>query len=148
MEPNRFMLRCAVHLFLIKDGKILVEKRKDREYENNKLDVIAAHILGGESAIDAIIRTAKTEVNIDIKKEDLKTIQVMHIKDTPYEYISYFFITDKYSGEMKNMDEEYCDGLEWVDFKYPIDNMMPYINEAIRNYFENPDNCFTFYGWE
>ena len=55
MEPDRFMVRCAVHLFLVKDGKILVEKRKNREYENNQLDVIASHILGNENAVDAII---------------------------------------------------------------------------------------------
>ena len=48
MEPKRFMVRCAVHLFLVKDGKILVEKRKNREYCNNQLDVIASHIIGNE----------------------------------------------------------------------------------------------------
>lgn len=148
MEPDRLLVRCAVHLFLIKEGKVLVEKRKNREYGNNELDVIASHILGNESAIDAIIRTAKTEVNIDIKKEDLKIIQVMHQKCIPYEYINYFFIADDYTGELKNNDVEYCDGIEWVDFKYPIDNMMSYINEAIKNYLENPDNHFTFYGWK
>jgi len=148
MEPNRFMVRCAVHLFLIKDGKILVEKRKNRAYCNNQFDVIASHILGNENAIDAIIRTAKVEVDIDIKKEDLKIVQVMHQKSTPYEYINYFFVAEKYSGELKNIDIEHCDGLEWVEFKYPIDNMMEYINEAIKNYQDNPDNHFTFYGWE
>ncbi len=148
MEPNRFLVRCAVHLFLIKDGKVLVEKRKNREYGNNELDVIASHIIGNESAVDAIIRTAKVEVNIDVKKEDLKIVQVMHQKSNPYEYINYFFIANNYSGELKNNDVDYCDGIEWVDFKYPIDNMMAYINEAIKNYLENPDNHFTFYGWK
>ena len=75
MEPNRFMVRCAVHLFLIKDGKVLVEKRKNREYGNNQYDVIASHIIGNENVFDAIIRTAKVEVNIDVKKEDLKIVQ-------------------------------------------------------------------------
>ncbi len=148
MEPNRFMVRCAVHLFLVKDGKILVEKRKNREYGDKQYDVIASHILGGESAVDAIIRTAKVEVNIDVKKEDLKIVQVMHQKSTQYEYINYFFITDKYSGELKNNDVLYCDGIEWVDFKYPVENLMQYINEAIKNYLDNPDNHFTFYGWD
>lgn len=147
MEPKRFMLRCAVHLFLVIDRKILVEKRKNREYGNNEYDVIASHILGGESAIAAIIRTAKTEVNIDIKKEDLKIIQVMHQKCRDYEYINYFFIASHYSGELKNNDWDYCDGIEWLDFKYPINNLMPYINEAIKNYLDNPESKFTFYGW-
>ena len=66
MEPKRFMVRCAVHLFLVKDGKVLVEKRKNRDYCNNQLDVIASHIIGNESVVDAIIRTAKFEVNINV----------------------------------------------------------------------------------
>ena len=132
MEPNRFMVRCAVHLFLIKDGKILVEKRKNREYGNNEYDVIASHILGNENVIDAIVRTAKTEVNIDLKKDDLKVIQVMHQKSEPYEYINYFFVANNYTGEIKNNDPDYCESVEWVDFKYPIENMMPYINAAIK----------------
>ena len=148
MEPKRFMVRCAVHLFLIKDGKVLVEKRKNREYCDRQLDVIASHIIGNESVVDAVIRTAKVEVNIDIKKEDIKPIQVMHQKSENYEYINYFFIADDYTGELKNNDPEFCEQIEWVDFKYPIDNMMPYINEAIKNYLENPTNTFTFYGWD
>lgn len=97
---------------------------------------------------DEIIKIAKYEVNIDIKREDLKPIQVMHQNDSPYEYINYFFITDKYSGELKNNDIDYCDGLEWVDFKYPINNMMSYINETIKYYLEDSNNKFTFYGWK
>lgn len=147
MEPNRFMVRCAVHLFLIKDGKVLVEKRKNREYGNNQYDVIASHIIGNENVFDAIIRTAKVEVNIDVKKEDLKIVQVMQQKSEPYEYVNYFFVASNYTGELRNNDPDYCDGIEWVEFNYPIENMMPYINEAIKNYLVDPNNTFTFYGW-
>lgn len=148
MEPKRFTLRCAVHLFLVIDGKILVEKRKNRQYCNGQYDVIASHILGGESAIDAVIRTAKTEVNVVIKKEDLDIIQVMHQNDNGLEYINYFFITSKYSGIINNNEPQFCENLEWVDFKYPINNLEKYINEAIKNYIDNPNEKFTFYGWD
>ena len=148
MEPDRFLRRCSVHLLVVQDGKLLVDKRINREYGNNEFDVIASHILGGENAIDAIVRTAKTEVNIDIEKDNLKIIQVQHQKCADYEYINYFFIADSYSGELKNNDEEYCNGIEWVDFKYPVNNLMPYINDAIKNYCENPENRFTFFGWD
>lgn len=148
MEPKRFTLRCAVHLFLIIDGKILVEKRKNREYCNGQYDVIVSHILGGENAVDAIIRTAKAEANIIIQKEDLEIIQVMHQNDNGLEYINYFFLANKYSGTIKNNDPQFCENLEWVDFKYPINNLEEYINEAIGNYFNNPNEKFTFYGWD
>jgi len=147
MELKRFNLRCAVHLFLIKDNKILVEKRCNREYCNGQYDVIASHIWGGEDAITAMIRTAKMEVNIDIKREDLKIVQVMHQNGDGAEYINYFFVAETFDGEIVNNEPEICEKLEWVKFEYPIKNMMPYINEAIKFYITDENNKFTFYGW-
>jgi len=147
MESKKFEIRCAVHLFLIVDNKILVEKRCNRDYCDGQYNVIASHILGGEDAITAIIRTAKTEVNIEIRPEDLEIVQVMHQNSEGVEYINYFFRSNKYYGEINNNELEFCEKLEWVDFKYPIENMMEYINIAIKNYIENYHNKFTFYGW-
>ena len=146
-EPKKDDLKCAVHLFLIKDGKILIEKRKNREYCDNQYDVIATHLKDGEELLNAVIRAAKNETNIIVKKEDLKFIQVMHQKSEPNDYINYFFITDKYYGELNNNEPQYCDGIEWVEFKYPIDNMMDYINEAIKNFLDDPTNINTEYGF-
>ncbi len=147
MESKRFTVRCAVHLFLMKDGYVLGELRKNREYCDGQYDVIAAHILGGVDVYDSIIRTAKKEVNIVVKREDLIPIQVMHHNGDGAEYIHYFFMTDKYEGEINNNEPEICERLDWLKFKYPIDNMMEYINEAIRNYIENPNNKFTTFGF-
>lgn len=145
---ERFNLRCAVHLFLVKDNRILVELRKNRVYCNGQYDVIAGHITGGHDVYDEMIKIAKKEVNIDVKREDLKGIQVMHHNGDGAKYIHYFFMTDKYSGEINNNEPDICERLDWVDFKYPVDNMMEYINVAIKNYLENPENKFTVFGWD
>ena len=144
---ERFNLRCAVHLFLVNDGKILVEKRKNRAYCNGQYDVIAGHIHGGCDVYDEMIAIAKKEVNIDVKRADLKPIQVMHHNGDGSEYIHYFFIASNYTGEINNNEPDICEYLAWVDFKYPVDNMMEYINIAIKNYFENPENRFTTLGF-
>lgn len=148
MEPERYKVRCAVHLFLIKDGKFLVEKRCNREWCNGQYDVIAGHIPGGKDVVTSMIEIAKKEVNIDIKKEDLEFIQVMHDNSSDQEYISYFFKATKYSGEVKNNEPNICEKLEWVDMKYPVDNLIDYINEALKNYIEKPDEKMTLYGWD
>lgn len=95
-----------------------------------------------------MIRTAKTEVNIVIKREDLEIIQVMHQNDNGLEYINYFFLATKYSGIINNNEPQFCENLEWVDFKYPVNNLEKYINEAIKNYLDNQNERFTFYGWK
>lgn len=147
METKKFELRCAVHLFLIKDNKILIEKRCNREYCNGQYGVVASHILGGEDAVAAIIRTAKTEVDIIVKPEDLEIIQVMHHNSEGIEYIHYFFKATEYYGKVNNNEPLYCEKLEWVKFEYPIKNMIEYINEAIKYYLVDKNNKFTFYGW-
>lgn len=146
-NEKRYTVRCAVHLFLVKDNKILVEKRKNRKYCNGQYDLIAGHIKGGQDVYDEIIRVAKEEVNIDIKREDLKVIQVMHHYGDDSEYIHYFFLTSEYTGEIKNNEPEICEYIEWVDFKYPIPNMMEYINFATKCYLEDSENKFTVFGW-
>ena len=144
---ERFTLRCAVHLFLIKDNCILVEKRKNRVYCNGQYDVIASHICGNKDVYSTIISTAKQEVNIDVKREDIIPIQVMHHKSDGCEYIHYFFMTDKFEGEINNNEPDICEKLEWVKLEYPIDNMMEYINYAIKKYFDNSEDKFTVFGF-
>jgi len=148
MEKQRFTLRCAVYLFLIKDGKILLEKRCNREWCNGQFDVIASHLHGNEDIYSAVVKAAKDEVNIDIDKNDLEIVQVMHRKWSGGEYIDYFFKAEKYSGEIKNNEPEICEFLEWKKFEYPIDNLEEYINVAIKYYINNPENKFTIYGWD
>lgn len=147
-EWKYFTVRCAVHLLLIKNGKVLVELRKNRDYYNGQYDVIAAHLAGGLDIYDSIIFTAKREVNITINSKDLVPIQVMHHNSDGVEYIHYFFIAHKYKGKLKNNEPNYCERLDWVEFKYPIPNLIYYINEAIKNYTLNPQNKFTTLGFK
>ena len=148
MNQEPIYLKCAVHLFLIKDGKVLVEKRNNRSYRNGQYDVIAGHIIGGHDVYDEMIRIAKKEVNIDIKREDLRPIQVMHHNGEVSEYIHYFFIAEKYEGELNNNETEICEYLAWEEFRYPVNNMMDYINYAIKCYLEDPTNMFTTYEFD
>lgn len=148
MEPERTKVKCAVHLFLIKEGKFLVEKRCNREWCNGQYDIIAGHILGGQDVLTSMINIAKREVDIDLKKEDIEFIQVMHDNSSGEEYISYFFKATKWNGKIKNNEPMYCKKLEWVDMKYPVPNLIEYINIALKNYIEKPDNKMTLYGWD
>lgn len=147
-EWKCFTVRCAVHLYLIKDGKVLVELRKNRDYCNGQYDVIAGHIRGGLDIYDSIIFTAKREVNIIIDRNDLIPIQVMHHNSDNVEYIHYFFIAYNYKGLLNNNEPDFCERLDWVDFKYPIPNLINYINEAIKNYIQDPQNKFTVFGFQ
>ena len=101
----------AVHLFLLKDDKILLLRRFNTGYEDGSYSVIAGHIDGDEDVYNAMIRESKEEAGIIIGVDNLKIIQVMHRKKSYEERIDYFFVCDNWIGIIKIMEPEKCDEL-------------------------------------
>lgn len=141
---ERFKMIVAVHLFLIRDNKILLLRRYNTGYQDGNYSVIAGHLDGGEQYDLAMIREAKEEAGIDIRSEDLRTVQVMHRKSED-ERMDFFFICDNWDGEIINMEPHKCDELSWFDLNDLPPNIIPYIRKAINNY--SNGIIFTKYGW-
>ena len=112
MAKEQFKIPAAAHLFLMSGDKILLHLRKNSSFEN-MYGVVAGHLDGNESATDAIIREAKEEVDIDIKREDIKLATISHSNANDTEYIQFFFFCDKWDGEICNVEENKCSGLEF-----------------------------------
>ncbi|WBW95576.1 hypothetical protein [Oceanirhabdus sp. W0125-5] len=70
----------------------------------------------------------------------------MHRKNPDREGIDYFFVAKQWSGEIKNMEPNKCDLLEWFDLDDLPHNIIPYVKEAIIKYIEGIK--FTSFGWE
>lgn len=145
MTKKRFKVPVAVHLFLIRDNKVLLLRRYNTGYEDGNYSVIAGHIDGNETYYDAMIREAKEEAGITIKLEDLKAVQVMHRKKED-ERIDFFFICNRWSGEVVNMEPNKCDKLRWFDLDNLPVNIIPYIKAGIKNYLNKVE--FSHYGWD
>jgi len=140
----RFKLVSAVHLFLIKDDKILLLRRFNTGYEDGNYSIIAGHLDGGEEIKTAMIREAKEEAGIDIANEDLSVVQVMH-RLSDDERIDFFLQASKWSGEVKNMEPDKCDHLAWYPIDNLPDNIVSYVKRAIKNYGRN--SWFDSFGW-
>lgn len=141
----RTKVYLAVHLFLIKENQILLLKRFNTGYEDGKYSVCAGHVEADENYIDAMIREAKEEIGIDIQKENLKAIQIMHRKSES-ERIDYFFECMTFDGIITNCEEDKCDELKWVDIHHLPTNMIPYVSYAIQAYLNQ--KTFTQFGWD
>lgn len=50
MINNRFTLRCAVYLVLIKNNKLLVQRRYKTAWMDGRYSLISGHLEGGETA--------------------------------------------------------------------------------------------------
>lgn len=147
---DRFKLVVAVHLFLIKHGKVLLLRRFNTGYEDGNYSVPAGHIDGGESITTAMQREALEEIGLTIAKEDLEVIHVMHrnpLTDTgsTQERIEFFFSAKKFQGKPTIMESDKCDELQWADLDHLPTNVVPYIKAALEAV--NHELIFSEFGW-
>lgn len=142
---ERFKLVTAVHLILIENEKILLQRRYNTGYEDGNYSIVARHIDGNESVIKAMQREAIEEAGIKIKEEDLEIVHVMHRKTPDRESIDYFLTCKKYDGKIEIMEKDKCDELKFYDLKELPNNVIPYVRYGIEYYLNNEP--FSIYGW-
>ena len=142
---DRFKVVVIVHLILIDDGKILLQRRCNTGYEDGNYSIVAGHVDGNESVVKAMQREAFEEVGIKIKEEDLEIVHVMNKKEPDRESIDYFFTCKNYDGNISIMEKDKCDELKFYILDELPENMIPYVRKGIEYYIENKQ--FSIYGW-
>jgi 8-oxo-dGTP diphosphatase len=141
---ERFKLLSAVHLFLIRDGQVLLSRRFNTGYEDGKYSVVAGHLNGDEEIKAAMIREAREEVGIEVSPLDLQVVGVMHRKSND-ERIDFFLATASWSGEITNREPDKCDQLAWFDMDELPENVILYVRRALDNYRQGI--WFDSFGW-
>ena len=145
MVKERFVLRAAVYLIPIKNGKVLLSRRFNTGWMDGKYSLIAGHLDGEETVSEAMIREAFEEANIKINKKDLIPIKVIHrMSDT--EYVDFFFVIKKWNGEPKIMEPDKCDDLSWFPIEKLPKNTLPYVKKVIET--RNSKPPFFEFGWK
>ncbi len=134
--PERFKLIPEVHLFMIKEGKILLLLRENTGYEDGKYSVVAGHLDGNESITAAMVREAWEEAGLIIHPDNLKFVHVMHRK-SDQERLSFFFVPEIWEGEPINMEPDKCGELNWYPLQSLPENMIPYVKLALQHYLNN-----------
>lgn len=132
---QRYKITTAVYLLLIKENKILLSLREGTGYMDGLYSLPAGHVEANETIIDACIRETLEEINIIIKKEDLNLATTMFRKgiNGGDDYVDFFFVCDKFNGELKNNEPNKCGGIEFFDMQNLPENTIEYIRKAIHN---------------
>ena len=141
---ERFKLVSAVHLFLIREGQVLLLLRRNTGYEDGSYSVVAGHLNGGEEVRAAAIREAEEEVGIEISPQDVEVVGVMHRRSDD-ERIDFFLAASSWSGEIINNEPGKCGDLSWFDLKELPENVIPYVSRALENY--RRGRWFDSFGW-
>ncbi len=144
MPRDWFTMVVAVHLFLLRDGLVLLLRRYNTGYEDGRYSVVAGHVDGGEEIKAAMIREAREEAGIAIAPEDLTVVGVMHRRSAE-ERIDFFLAARRWTGEVTNREPGKCDELAWFDLDALPANVIPYVRRAFDNYREG--HWFDSFGW-
>jgi ADP-ribose pyrophosphatase YjhB (NUDIX family) len=130
---ERFKLVPETHLFLVRDGRILLLERANTGYEDGNYSVVAGHMDGGETARAALCREAEEEAGLQIRPDDLRFAHVVH-RCTRDERVGFFFEALSWSGEPRNMEPSKCAGLDWFPLDALPPNMVPYVRVALEGW--------------
>ena len=126
------IFKSAVHMIIIKDNKILLQKRKGSKLWPGYYALPAGHIDDGENQYDALVREAKEELDIKLDPKNIINTYVV-LRRNYFEidgkqlapYIDYYFDINQFEGIPKIMEEDKCDELIWAE----INNLPePFIN--------------------
>lgn len=144
MTRARFRLIAATHLFLLRDDRVLLLRRRNTGYEDGNYSVIAGHLDGGEEVRAAMAREAWEEAGIRIAPDDLGVVGVMH-RQSDDERVDFFLAASRWEGEPTNCEPEKCDDLSWWPCDALPPNVVPYVRRALDNY--RAGRWFDSFGW-
>ncbi len=145
-DKERFRPFVAVHLFFIRDGKVLLQRRFQTGWQDGNYGVIAGHIDGNETIRHATIREAKEEAGIEVANDDLYVVHTLHrMAENKKEYIDFFLTTEKWEGEPQIMEKDKCDDLQWFPLTALPENMVSYVRSGLEKYLAKEP--FSEFGW-
>lgn len=144
-SPAKFVMRISVNLRLVRDGHILLLRRFKTGWKDGMYGVVAGHVDGNETLVEAMIREAHEEAGIEITAEDLVVIHAQHRIPIPggIEYIDFHLSTKKWKGEPINLEPDKCDELSW----HPLENLPSTLIPYMRSAFDNIEKGVAFSEW-
>lgn len=144
MTTQRNQIIPAVYLLLLKDNKVLLQRRYNTGFQDGNYTFVSGHVDKDESPTQAICREAKEEAGITVDIRDIQFEQVLYRRSfdpikkdynpSALERIDFFFSTEKWQGEPHVAEPDKCDDLRW----FPIDklpkNMFPIVRTFLKDF--------------
>ena len=128
----------------MRGNRVLLLRRYNTGYQDGNYSVVAGHLNGGESILDATIREAREEIGIEVAVQDLDIVGVMH-RLSDDERIDFFLTASSWEGQVTNEEPDRCDQLAWFDMERLPENLIPYVRRALENY--RHGRWFDSFGW-
>ena len=142
---ERYLSRIGVDVFLERMNEksrrkeILMLKRSGTGYYDGFYDLPGGHLEANEDIFDGMIREAKEEIGITIKRENMKILHIYH----KYRggMLKFVFKVERYEGTPINNEPDKCEKIEWINFDELPENIVPSIKIELNNIKNNNYYC-------
>jgi ADP-ribose pyrophosphatase YjhB (NUDIX family) len=147
MQQERFKMIAFVSLILRRGSEVLLIRRFNTGSEDGMYSCAGGGVDENEPVTQALVREAHEELGINIKKENLKVVHIVHRKNTKgVETIGFVIEACKWEGEPCNMEPHKCDDLQWFDINKLPDNCHPAFKHVVSML--EQQKFFSEMGWE
>jgi 8-oxo-dGTP diphosphatase len=140
----RLGLPIVAHVFLLRDGAILLQRRQGTGFADGEYGLVGGHIEGGESIRATAVRECREEIGITIDPADLQPLGVVHYTSPTGEGVDFFFTATRWTGDPAPLAD--CDDLRWCHPDALPANTIPFIRRAITHHLLN-HHWFDEDGW-
>lgn len=123
--PDRFVVVPAAYVFLLRTGpqgdEVLLQLRRNTGFMDEHWAAAAAgHVERGETAVDAIRREAREELDVDVPEPRFELTMHRTARDLPIdERVDFFFSARDWVGEPRIVEPDKCADLRWC----PLDRL-------------------------
>lgn len=147
MVKERYKIGSFVSLILRKDQKVLLIRRFNTGCEDGMYGCAGGGLDAHETITQALIREAREELGINLNKEDLETVHVVHRKNNlGQEMIGFFIEATQWHGIPCNMEPHKCDDISWFDLEELPHNCQPTFKHVLEMI--NNNIFYSEMGWE
>lgn len=133
----------ALLLLLNENSEVLLLRRKGVSFGDGLYSLPGGKIESGETALEAVKREAKEELDINV--EQLKLVHVVNRQGTETEFYVFVFKPDVWQGVPHNNESDKCDDMRWFSLDMLPQELIPAHRQAI----ECSQNKITYseHGW-
>ena len=116
---ERYKSAIVVDLMLTRENsekkEILLALRKNTGFCDGEYELPGGHVEIDEDLLDAMIREAKEELNINLKREDLKIEYILH--HYKGNRIKFIISAKKFEGSIQIGEPDKCEKIDWFDIE-------------------------------
>ena len=137
-EKKRFKMKVGVSLVIFREEEVLLIRRYNTGIDDGCYVLPMGGVDQDETALEALVREAKEEVNVTVQPEALELVHTMHrLHHLPdencFEQIDLFFQPRHFSGEIKNMESHKCDEVAFYSLDALPKTTALFVCQALAN---------------